>query len=303
MDGYLYFRDSNTLHKMKLVVTLALFSILTFAFTYNLDLKIQKSSDEYVQAPLTDTTIVFKRGSGNSSVKVHYKEYQDTFGFNIGTIVLLPGWNYSSLDWCNKTDLCKLAEEWGYNVILVDMSKSTYSSQYYPETRADMRRYATRTWFKDTLTPFFQEEYGQLLEGGNNYILGLSTGGRGASLLCLDLPDIFKKGASLSGDYNQNSMPTDNLMRIFYGSHSKFKERWTGEDNVVYNLDRFTVPFYIGHGLKDNVVPFKQSVEFYDSLKVHQPDLNVVFHIDSTAKHDYKYWGDEVKNVIQFFLD
>ena len=64
---------------MKLVVTLAIFSILTFAFTYNLDLKIQKSSDEYVQAPLTDTTIVFKRGNANSSVKVHYKEYQDTF--------------------------------------------------------------------------------------------------------------------------------------------------------------------------------------------------------------------------------
>jgi esterase/lipase len=287
---------------MKLVGTLALFSILTFAFTYNLDFKIQKQSDQLVQSPLADTTIVFKRGN-RLSVNVHYKEFKDTFGLNIGTIVLLPGWNYSSLDWCNKTDLCKLAEEWGYSVILVDMSKSIYSSQNYPQTRADMKKYATRTWFKDTLVPFFQKEYGVLLEGGNNYVLGLSTGGRGSALLCLDLPEVFKKGASLSGDYNQASMPTDNLMNIFYGPYNKHKDRWIGQDNVVYNLDRFKVPFYIGHGLKDNVVPFKQSLEFYDSLKVHQPDLNVVFHVDSIAKHDYKYWGSEVKNVIRFFLD
>jgi len=287
---------------MKLVGTLALFSILTFAFTYNLDRIIQEPADELTQAPLTDTTIVFKRGKGFSSVKVHYKELRDTFGINIGTIVLLPGWNYSSLDWCTKTEFCELAEMWGYSVIMVDMSKSIYASRNYPETRSDMKRYATRTWFKDSLIPFFQDEYDLLQEGGNNYILGLSTGGRGATLLCLDMPEIFKKGASLSGDYNQYAMQKDNLMRIFYGPHNRFKERWTGEDNVVYNLDRFTVPFYIGHGLKDNVVPFSQSVEFYDSLKVHQPELNVKIHLDSNAAHNYEYWGSEVKNVLKFFI-
>mgnify|MGYP002628291631 CR=1 FL=1 len=287
---------------MKLFVTLAIFSILTFGFTYNLDLKIQKASDELVQVSLVDTTIVFKREKG-SSVNVHYKEFKDTFGFNIGTIVLLPGWNYSSLDWCTKTEMCALAKEWGFNLILVDMSKSIYSSQNYPQTRADMKRYATRTWFKDTLVPFFQKEYGVLLEGGNNYVLGLSTGGRGSTLLCLDLPEIFRKGASLSGDYNQASMPKDNLMNIFYGSYSKYKDRWTGEDNVVYNLDKFEVPFYIGHGLKDNVVPFAQAQEFYDSLQVLNSDLEIKFHVDSTAKHTYEYWASEVDKVFAFFLD
>lgn len=247
-----------------------------------------------------DTTLVFKRNG--EDVKVHLKKHTDPTGLKIGNIVLLPGWNYSSLDWCTKTTFCEKARALGYDLILVDMKKSVYATERYRETRSDMKKYATRTWFKDTLIPSLQKDYSILLEGENNFILGLSTGGRGSSLLCLDLPNIFKRGASLSGDYNQASIPKDNLMRIFYGSYASQKDRWSGEDNVVYQIDRFTVPFYIGHGLKDKVCPPAQSMEFYDSLKVHQPELDVVLHIDSTARHDYNYWGSEVDNVLGFFL-
>ena len=106
----------------------------------------------------------------------------------------------------------------GYNLILVDMSKSIYAWEVHKETRADMKKYATRQWFMDTLIPYFQSNFQLLKEGDNNYVLGLSTGGRGAALLCLDKPKIFKKGAALSGDFNQESIPKDKLTRVVYGS-------------------------------------------------------------------------------------
>ena len=200
---------------------------------------------------LRDTTINFKRKGAD--VQAHYYNHTDSNGLNIGTIVLLPGWNYSSKEWCTKTTFCEKARSLGYNLILVDMSKSLYALEVHKETRADMKKYATRQWFMDTLIPYFQSNFKLLKEGDNNYVLGLSTGGRGAALLCLDKPKIFKKGAALSGDFNQESIPKDNLTRIFYGSYSSFKERWIGLDNVVYNIDRFEVPMYLGHGLKDKV--------------------------------------------------
>lgn len=248
---------------------------------------------------INDTTIIFKRNG--EDVMVHFFNSKNYDGKKSGTIILLPGWNYSSMDWCTKTTFCKNAKELGYNLILVDMAKSVYSWKIYEETDKKYKKYATRQWFTDTLIPYFQSNFKLLKKGGNNYILGLSTGGRGAALICLDRPKIFKKGASLSGDFNQASIPRDQLMKGFYGGYHSFKNRWIGNDNVVYNINRFETPFYLGHGGKDKIVPKSQTQEFYDSLRSIKPNLNVIIHIDLKARHDYKYWNSEVNNVLDFF--
>lgn len=248
-----------------------------------------------------DTSFILKREG--KDVSIHLKKNSDSSVLKIGNIVLLPGWNYSSLDWCNKTSICDKAKSLGYDLILVDMQKSVYSSKVYNETRSDVKPYPTRTWFVDTLIPHLQGEFGILMEDQNNYILGLSTGGRGAALLCLDKPKIFKKGAALSGDYNQLAMPKDNLMNMFYGSSKSYKDRWVGEDNVVYQISRFKVPFYLGHGILDKVCPASQTIEFYETLRNSHPDLEIILHLDSLAEHNYKYWDSEVDNVLKFFLD
>lgn len=248
-----------------------------------------------------DTSIIYERAG--KDVTIHLMKNSDSSGLKIGNIILLPGWNYSSLDWCNKTSLCDKAKSLGYDLVLVDMQKSVYASRVYDETRSDVKSYPTRTWFIDTLIPNLQSNFGILIEDQKNYILGLSTGGRGAALLCLDKPNLFKKGASLSGDFNQMAMPNDNLMNMFYGSLKSHKNRWSGADNVVYQISRFKVPFYLGHGILDKVCPSSQTIEFYDSLRIHHPELEVILHIDSLAEHNYKYWNSEVDNVLNFFLD
>jgi predicted esterase len=65
------------------------------------------------------------------------------------------------------------------------------------------------------------------------------------------------------------------------------------------NIEQLNIPFYIGHGLKDRIVPVKHSILFNESLGAKQDGC--IFHIDSTASHNYSYWNSEVDNVIDFF--
>ncbi len=217
-----------------------------------------------------------------------------------GTIVILPGWKLPVLDWCTKTTFCQKAIAQGYLLIMPEMAKSIYAGERYPETRKDWLQFATRTWFKDTLMAYFQKKYNVLLPGGNNYILGLSTGARGVALLALDCPEIFKKGAGLSGDYDQTQMPKDALMTGWYGPFSAYPERWKGTDNPVSRFKELKIPLYLGHGKADKIVPVSQTIQFADSLKKYKPRL-VQCHISEKAEHNYDYWNAEADAVLKFF--
>ena len=72
---------------------------------------------------------------------------------------------------------------------------------------------------------------------------------------------------------------------------------------MVYQIIRFKVPFYLGHGMLDKVCPSDQTIEFYDSLIKNHPDLEVTLHVDSLAGHNYKFWDSEVDNILKFFLE
>ena len=224
----------------------------------------------------------------------------DTIVF-VGSILALHGWNLPYTDWCDKTTLCKEALSQGYIVVLPEMGKSNYNEKIYPETRKDWTKYPTRKWLIDTLLVFLQNEYQIFLNDQSNYVLGLSTGGRGAVLVALDRPDIFNAVACLSGDFDQTQLPEDNLYRGFYGAFSKFEERWKKMDNVITNIQNFKVPIYLGHGLLDDVTSVLQSNLFYDSLQLYHPKLRSLLHIDSAAKHDYDYWNSEVDAMLNFF--
>jgi dienelactone hydrolase len=217
-----------------------------------------------------------------------------------GTFILLPGWNFPADGWCDNTDICSKILESGYCIVLPEMGKSVYQETNYAETRAEWRTYPTRGWLSDTLVPLLQQKYSLLLKNENNYIIGLSTGARGVALVLLDFPDLFKGAAALSGDYNQVTMPADNLMTGFYGSYYKFKDRWKNTDNPVSRIKEYKTPIYLGHGKLDKVVPTEQTKMFYDSLKKYHPDLKIKLNMPD-AQHDYDYWGSEVDNIFKFF--
>lgn len=222
-----------------------------------------------------------------------------------GTIVLLQGWNLGYQEWCTKTSVCDKALEMGYVLVLPDMGKSTYQTEFYAETRKEWRLFPTKTWLVDTCFTYLQEHYNILLKDQRSFVLGLSTGGRGAGLLALECPDIFSAGASLSGDFDQSLLLTDKIYNGFYGPYDKFKERWEGRDNILNRAAEFKVPMYLGHSKLDRICPVDQTTIFYDTIRAVNPSLEVILNIDTTLTqekaHSYDYWGMEVDAVLKFF--
>lgn len=252
---------------------------------YNVSLKNDNSN-------FNDTTVIIE----NRKVILKFSKSKNI----IGSAVLLPGWNFSSDDWCNKTSICGKLLNKGYNLVLPDMAKSVYSTKYFKETRADWRKFPTRKWLTDTVFVQLQKKYNLLLTNQKNAIIGLSTGARGVALVILACPELFSYAAALSGDYDQRKMPNDNLMKGYYGEYSEFKNRWEGADNVFLRVKEINIPIYLGHGRNDKVVSCEQTKLLYKELVKVNPNLKVKLSMPM-AGHDYKYWDSEVDSIISFF--
>lgn len=224
-------------------------------------------------------------------------------GLAKGTILVLPGWNFINSQWCDSTTLCAEALEQGYILVLPDMKKSIYAEHYFPETREDWLKYPTRKWLRDSVIGRLQTEFELFSSSRSNYVLGLSTGGRGALLIALDMPEVFSACASLSGDYDQYMFPNDNLYVGYYGRMRAFEDRWKQDDNPRQMMIEkgLNVPLYIGHGETDPIVPFRHFELLKEFLDVLQPTVEVECHSDSLANHNYTYWNSEVQNVLNFF--
>lgn len=217
-----------------------------------------------------------------------------------GAILLLHGWNLPADEWCEKTSLCEKALNQNYVLIIPDYSKSNYTLEIYPQTIANYKKFPTLTWIMETQIPMIQKSMELLLPGQNTYVAGISTGGRGATLLAYYKPEIFKAVASLSGDFDITKMTDEYLYYSFLGHYKDFPERWEKEC-FAYDCKNFKTPIYIAHGEADRVSPVEQSKAMYDSIKLHQKNLKIKVHFPKVAGHNYDYWEYETDNILEFF--
>ena len=257
---------------------------------------VKKADSVDIKVSIKDTSFILYDRGRPVIIQIKFPTVKPT-----ATLIILHGWKLPPMELCDRTSICKKALDKGYVLIIPDMGKSIYSSKFFKETRKDWQIYPDFNFFTDSIIGFIQKRYSLLLPGQNNFIYGISTGGKGAIITALNLPSIFKGAASLSGDYDQTKIPNDKIYAGFYGPISKFYERWKNCDNIVARIKEFNVPVYIGHGRLDNVIPVSQSIEFYDSLTKYNPGLVKTLHIDKTASHNYTYWGSEVENILNFF--
>lgn len=220
-----------------------------------------------------------------------------------GDLLVLPGWRFSRMRWHMETEILESCEKKGYRAIFPEMKITVYESEYFPETTVKWSQTPGGKWIKEIMLPELQNKYGFLLKGGENFILGLSTGARGVILIAAENLDIFKAGAVLSGDFNQAAMKNNRLMTAIYGQYSRFKDRWEKIDNPenIIKYSGWNMPLYIGHGKKDNIVPFEQSASLYESLSDEYPFLELKFNAPEEAGHNFKYWASEVDPVFRFF--
>ncbi|MBN1531674.1 MAG: prolyl oligopeptidase family serine peptidase [Spirochaetes bacterium] len=222
-----------------------------------------------------------------------------------GDMLILPGWKFSRKRWQQETDLLKLAEEHGLRLVFPEMTVTLYETQYFPETILKWAATPGGTWISRVLIPTLQEKYGLFRKGNRNFVLGLSTGGRGVVMTALNNPGLFTAGAALSGDFNQLAMPHDRLITAIYGPYRQFMRRWYGVDNPEVKIitGKWDMPLYIGHGKMDRIVPFEQSKSLHDAIVKYHPKTPVRFSAPDKEGHDFGYWRSEVPPVVKFFLE
>jgi pimeloyl-ACP methyl ester carboxylesterase len=251
-------------------------------------------------------------------------------------LLLLPGWNFADTQWCTRTRVCDEATRRGYDVMLVEMGKSVYMDSLYPQMRADYRLHPTRTWLWDSVLKPLQkrgyftdegtpEDPIKTVDGGvyhkslmlpiPSYVMGLSTGARGALLLALEHPEAFVGCAGLSGDYNPLLMKNDNLMINCLGKYDDVPWRWQGTNNIEMRVEALRIPVYLAHGTDDKVVPWKQteslfkamesSVNFQQRASTFQKTYDDVGFVRTLfvkgAGHNYSFWNEAGLKVLDYF--
>lgn len=264
-------------------------------FLFLCSYRIQAEKNSFIGEKDTSFSMDFR---GNPiRFSIHYPSSQIK-----GNILLLHGWNLPSNEWCDKTTLCKKSLDSGFVLIIPDFGKTTYQYQLYPETILKYRKYPTRQWIYDTAFVHLQKQFSLLLPSQNNFVCGLSTGGRGAALFALEHPEIFKACAALSADFDQTKIIDEPINNGFYGSFKKFPERWKGKDNIYNRAKEFIVPVFLAHGGSDKVCPFSQTENFYHSLKKLSPDLESEFFFEKSGGHNYLFWEKSTDKIISFFI-
>jgi pimeloyl-ACP methyl ester carboxylesterase len=213
--------------------------------------------------------------------------------------------------------------------MLVEMGKSVYMDSLYPQMRADYRLHPTRTWLWDSvLKPLQSRSYftdqgiphdpTKAVDGHVYYksmqlpipcfVMGLSTGARGALLLALEHAEAFQGCAGLSGDYNPLLMKTDNLMINCLGKYEAVPWRWRGSSNIQLRINELRVPCYLAHGEADNVVPVQQSQQLFDADEDLRRSAGSSFKrstmklvLVKNGSHNYAFWGEQGLRALDFF--
>jgi len=221
---------------------------------------------------------------------------------HLGALLLLPGWNFPRTDWCQKSSVCDSALARGFTLVMPEMGKSLYSQRIYPETRADMAAAPTLPWITDTLLPHLQRVYGLFLPTGNNFILGLSTGARGAVVLAYSTDSIFKAIGALSGDFHPPSMANEPINVAAWGAFTDFPARWDSLENPMAHLSNLSLAgVYLAHGKADQVVPHTQTQLLGRSLSYSHPDMGLSTDPIQEGGHDYDFWDREGRKALTFF--
>ncbi len=218
-----------------------------------------------------------------------------------GYLLFLHGWNLPADEICDKTVFCQSFLDSGYVLIFPDFGKTTYQWENYPQTKKSYLKYPTRRWISDTFIVHLQKEFELLIPGKRNFVFGVSTGGRGASLLALEKPEIFLAAACISADFDHAALKDEPINNGFYGSIKLYPDRWTGKDNIHNRAAEFQSGLFLAHGQKDKVCPVSQTINFDTELTRIHSKIKVKTAIDPLGDHTYVWWGKQIMPVMQFF--
>lgn len=225
---------------------------------------------------------------------------------NYPCLIVLPGWAGKCSEYENNTQIVKLANQYGFILVMVEMNTTIYESKYYPETASKWSsgEIPGGRWINEVILPFLKDKRYYKIDSSKIGILGISTGGRGAVLLCQKYND-FVACASLSGTFDLFTLDDNSgeykIHFNVYGSREEFKERWEIDNSSNPELLKKLKykKIFLVHGAKDNAVPVEQSRSFSKLCK--QKGIKCDYKEDKDFGHGWGLWSKYLPQVFDFF--
>lgn len=209
------------------------------------------------------------------------------------TVYVLHGWSGNDTDWTAKTEIGKLADQYG--VILV-MPDGAYDKWYVDSPVSASSKY--ETYVGKEVVEFVDRSYRTVAKKEGRAITGLSMGGFGALNIAVNHVATFGAAGSLSGGVDPRDFSKNWGLENVLGDHVKNADYWN-DKAIVNNVHRFIfsgVDLAIDCGVDDF---------FIDSNRaLHKRMLELKVPHDYSERpgaHSWDYWSNAIKHQVLFF--
>lgn len=253
--------------------------------------------------PIENETVL--RGRGEIWVYIPHYQAED-----LPLIIGLPGWNDDAIKWETRCRISDYADQNQMAVVLINMGKSVYESQFYNSTKSEARwcgfecTIPGSVWVAEVILPYLQENYPVSHNKQRTAIFGLSTGGQGAVLIAQKYP-FFNAAVAMSGTFNNMSLAVEGgeyrIHENIYGRRDVHPERWEKDDSILLVDQLKEVAVMLIHGGQDNAVPYVQSEELAQTMQ--EKNFKVQLIIDYDFGHQWELWEKYLPTGIDFIME
>ena len=205
--------------------------------------------------------------------------------------------------WIRKSNIELYARQFDVAVFMPACTR-----EFYTDSKRGLKYF---TYVADELPKVMRKYFPVSDRKQDNFVMGNSMGGYGATKLLLTYPECYGAGASFSGsvdlkahmeDLYPNSDMKDNILHIF-GS----KEEYINSVNDNYylleqlknkNLDS-KIRYYQCCGEEDHLI--EKNEEFHKVIVEKYADYFETIYSKGHGGHDWFYWNPQIENVFRFF--
>ncbi len=209
-------------------------------------------------------------------------------------LLVLPGFGFPVTSISNRTPNRTLFDSYikeGFVIIQVDMKSSVYGKKgnRLIKNPPDLATLETR------IIRELQTKYG--LFNDKNFVIGVSTGGRGAAALIYNTGLPITAAASLSGDFDYVDRTVGEYQAAlkYYGNATDLIE-----DDFVLKAKRFGLrsPMYIGYGNGASDTYYRnQSKKFIANIS----EKSKITEVQKQGGHEASQWELHIPDVLNYF--
>lgn len=210
------------------------------------------------------------------------------------TVYLLHGWSGNNLDWSTKSDVARLADQYGLILVMPD---GGYDKWYVDSPVSPGDKF--ETYVGKEVVASIDHDFRTIASKTARGITGLSMGGFGALNIAANYPDTFSVAGSISGGVDPRATPHSWGIEKAFGNRSQYADFWESKA-IINNADRFLsngVEIAIDCGVDDFMIEPNRAL--------HQRLLALKIPHDYTeraGRHDWDYWNNAIQYQLLFMV-